>query len=236
MMNPDTPNTTPTHIAIIMDGNGRWANARNLPRNDGHKAGVTALQKAIKASLKNQISYLSVYTFSTENWKRPKQEVLFLMTLLSKSIIKELPTLMKQNIKVKFIGNLTPLDTPLKKSIQLLEKNTQKNTQLQLNIMLNYGARDEITHAVNQLIQSPPKRPITEQEFSSYLYTSEIPDPDIMIRTGGETRLSNFMLWQLSYTELFFSPTLWPDFSEQEFNSILDKYAHIERRIGAINP
>ena len=222
----------PKHVAIIMDGNGRWGLKKNKSRNYGHLRGIKTVEKIIKASLKKKIQFLTLYTFSTENWRRPKKEINFLFKLLEQYIDNELHKLIEQNIKIKIIGNLNKIPSNLKKKLKKVEALTKKNFNLQINIALNYGSRQEIVFTLKKLIKK--KSQINEQIISQYLYTKNIPDPDILIRTGNTNRLSNFLLWQLQYSEIFFEKKLWPDFNQRDFNIILEKYNKTKRNFGGI--
>ena len=222
----------PKHVAIIMDGNGRWGLKKNKSRNYGHLRGIKTVEKIIKASLKKKIQFLTLYTFSTENWRRPKKEINFLFKLLEQYIDNELHKLIEQNIKIKIIGNLNKIPSNLKKKLKKVEALTKKNFNLQINIALNYGSRQEIVFTLKKLIKK--KSQINEQIISQYLYTKNIPDPDILIRTGNTNRLSNFLLWQLQYSEIFFEKKLWPDFNQRDFYKILEKYNKIKRNFGGI--
>tara|TARA_Y100001970_G_scaffold294270_1_gene449529 strand:+ start:6374 stop:7093 length:720 start_codon:yes stop_codon:yes gene_type:complete len=226
----------PRHIAIIMDGNGRWAKSKNKNRMIGHKEGVKALKNIIKTCININIECLSAYTFSTENWKRPETEVSFLMNLLEIMIEKEIKNLKEKNVKVNIIGNKEKLSKKLIKKIELLESKTNNCTGMILNLMINYGSRDEIINAVNQIKNDKnlSDKTITEEIFQKNLYTQTLPDPEIVIRTSGEKRISNFMLWQISYSELYFTDTLWPDFSQKELLAILTDYQDRNRRFGGL--
>ncbi len=230
MHNPHTPQ----HIAFIMDGNGRWAQARNLPRIKGHEAGAETIRKITTFCAENpMIETATFYAFSTENWKRPKTEIRFLMQLLLRYLKKERHTLRKHNIRFKAIGALDAFTAEIREQIDALEEETKHNTALTQIMALNYGGRLEITEAANRLI-AQGKRQLTSEMLSEALQTpySEL---DIMVRTGGEMRLSNFLLWQSSYAELFFTETMWPDFNEAELSKILKAYEGRERRFGAIH-
>ena len=222
----------PKHVAIIMDGNGRWGLKKNKTRNYGHLRGIKTVEKIIQASLKKKIKFLTLFTFSTENWRRPKKEVNFLFKLLEQYIDKELNKLIDQNIKIKIIGNLNKIPLNLKKKLKKVELLTKKNFNLQINIALNYGSRQEIVFTLKKLVKK--KSQINEQIISKHLYTKNIPDPDILIRTGNTNRLSNFLLWQLQYSEIFFEKKLWPDFNQRDFYKILKKYNKIKRNFGGI--
>ena len=219
------------HVAIIMDGNGRWGLKHKNSRNAGHKEGLNTVEQIIKTSIKNKIRYLTLYAFSTENWKRPKKEIKYLFSLLEIFLINKIEDLHKKNIKLKIIGikNFSlKLNNLLKKS----EKKTEKNSKLQINLALNYGSKNELINAFKNLKKNNDV--INEKNLSKYLLTNKIPDPDILIRTGNTKRLSNFLLWQLAYTEIFFEKKLWPDFNEKDYNNILKKYKNIKRNFGNI--
>lgn len=220
------------HLAIIMDGNGRWAKRRSLLRSNGHEAGAKSIEEIVIFCAKFGLKYLSLYAFSTENWKRPKSEVDFLMNLLSKFIKSKHQMCMKNNIKFNVIGDISVFSDSLKNQIEELKFNTKSNSGLVLNLALNYGSRDEIVRAVNSALQNGKK--IDENTINSYLDTSDFGDVDLLIRTGGDQRLSNFLLWQASYAELVFSDTLWPDFSVKELEEIIEKYQNIHRKFGGI--
>ena len=219
------------HVAIIMDGNGRWGIKHKKSRNLGHKEGLKTVEKIIKASIKNKIKYLTLYAFSTENWKRPKKEINFLFNLLENFLLSKISELYKQNIKLKIIGKKS-----FSKKINILlnksEKKTSRNKKLQINLALNYGSKSEIVHSFN--IINKNKKKINEKNISKHLFTQNIPDPDLLIRTGNTQRLSNFLLWQLAYSEIFFEKKLWPDFNENDYNGILKKYKKIKRNFGNI--
>tara|TARA_B100001109_G_scaffold116027_1_gene94528 strand:- start:3171 stop:3818 length:648 start_codon:yes stop_codon:yes gene_type:complete len=215
-----------------MDGNGRWGLKKNKTRNYGHLRGIKTVEKIIKASLKKKIKFLTLFTFSTENWRRPRKEINFLFKLLEQYIDKELNKLIEQNIKIKIIGNLNKIPSNLKKKLKKVEVLTKKNFNLQINIALNYGSRQEIVFTLKKLVNKMSQ--INEQIISQHLYTKNIPDPDILIRTGNTNRLSNFLLWQLQYSEIFFEKKLWPDFNQRDFYKILEKYNKTKRNFGAI--
>ena len=219
------------HVAIIMDGNGRWGLKHKKSRNAGHKAGLKTVEKIIKITIKNKIKYLTLYAFSTENWKRPKKEINFLFNLLENFLIERIEDLHKQNIKLKIIGEKI-FSSKLNKLLKLSEKKTLNNKKLQINLALNYGSKTELISAFKKLQKNKVK--ISEYNIKRYLLTSNIPDPDILIRTGNTQRLSNFLLWQLAYTEIFFEKKLWPDFNEKDFSKILHKYKKIRRNFGRI--
>ena len=216
------------HIAIIMDGNGRWGLKKKKSRNYGHLKGIKTVETVIKSSLIKKIPYLTLYTFSTENWKRPETEINFLFDLIRKSLKKKINKIIKQGIRVNIIGKKKELPQDIKKIIKLIEKKTIKNKKITLNLALNYGSKEEIINAFSNLV-SKKKGKININNFEQELYTHNIPDPEILIRTGGAKRLSNFLLWQLAYTEIFFIDKLWPDFNENDFNKIVIKYNKIKR-------
>jgi len=219
------------HVAIIMDGNGRWGLKHKKSRNAGHKAGLKTVEKIIKTTIKNKIKYLTLYAFSTENWKRPKKEIDFLFNLLENFLTERIDDLHKQNIKLKIIGEKI-FSSKLNKLLKLSEKKTQNNKKLQINLALNYGSKTELISAFKKLQKKKVK--ISEFNIKKYLLTNNIPDPDILIRTGNTQRLSNFLLWQLAYTEIFFEKKLWPDFNEKDFGKILNKYKKIRRNFGRV--
>ena len=220
------------HVAIIMDGNGRWGIKKFNSRKFGHKKGIKTVEKIIEASIKKNIKYLTLYTFSTENWKRPKYEINFLFSLLEEYLLKNLNILLKNNIKFKVLGNLNKFPKSLKNSLNNAIKLTSKNKKLQINLALNYGSKDEILRSVKLI--NKKRIQISIKNIEKNLYTSKIPDPDILIRTGNTNRLSNFLLWQLSYSEIFFIKKLWPDFNKNDFNKILNKFKKIKRNYGKI--
>jgi len=222
----------PSHVAIIMDGNGRWGLKKKNSRNFGHTKGIEVVKKIINASLTKKIKYLTLYTFSTENWKRPSQEINFLINLLETYIEKELNNLIKNNIKLKILGNISKFPKSLKIKLIKAEKLTLKNNKIQINIALNYGSKEEIVKSIKKL--NKLSESINEKNISKYLYTKGIPDPEILIRTGNRNRLSNFLLWQLSYTEIYFVSKLWPDFTVNDFNKIISNFVKVKRNFGGI--
>lgn len=230
-------NRLPKHIAIIMDGNGRWAKQRNLDRAFGHKEGVSAVRRALEAAVKAGISYLTLYTFSTENWKRPEEEVRALMALMIQAVANETPDLIKNNVRVKVIGDTDRLPTDTQKALDHCLDSTSVCTGTTVVLALSYSSKWELTKAVKDItndIESGKldKESISEELIGSYLQTKDFPDPDILIRTGGELRISNFLLWQIAYSELYFTDQLWPDFNEESlFQSIVD-FQNRERRFG----
>ena len=221
------------HVAIIMDGNGRWGLKKNKSRNYGHFKGLKSAESAIKTVIKNRIPYLTLYTFSTENWKRPENEINFLFDLIRKSLKKNLKKIIKQEIKINIIGIKKKLPSDISKIINFIEKKTAKNKRLTLNLALNYGSQEEIVSACKKITKNKNIN-INIENFEKYLYTSYMPNPDKLIRTGGTKRLSNFLLWQLAYTEIFFIDKLWPDFNENDFNNIINKFFSIKRNFGRI--
>ena len=225
--------TSINHIAIIMDGNGRWGLKNKGIRNYGHKKGLVTVKKILKNCIKKNIKYLTLFTFSTENWKRPNNEINYLFYLLDNFLRKNLLQIHKENIRLKFIGNKKKIKKTLLELIDKSEKLTNLNNKIQLNIAFNYGSKDEILNTAKQLKKK--KLNFTEENFTKNLFTKNIPDPEILIRTGDTMRLSNFMLWQLAYTEIFFEKKLWPDFNDNDFNKIINKFNKIKRKFGNIN-
>jgi undecaprenyl diphosphate synthase len=220
------------HVAIIMDGNGRWGIKHKNSRNAGHRVGLNTVESIIDECLKINIRYLTLYTFSTENWKRPKKEINFLFNLLDNFLTNKIDNLIKRNIKVKFIGEINKLPIKLKKIIKNSELKTSKNSSLQVNVALNYGSKNELINSMKNIKKKKIK--INEKNIDNNLFTKNIIDPDILIRTGNTQRLSNFMLWQLAYTEIFFEKKLWPDFKSNDFKKILNKFKSIKRNFGSI--
>tara|TARA_B100001057_G_scaffold366762_1_gene370119 strand:+ start:2107 stop:2781 length:675 start_codon:yes stop_codon:yes gene_type:complete len=219
------------HVAIIMDGNGRWGIKKNKSRNFGHKQGLKTVEKIIKASLKNKIRYLTLYAFSTENWRRPKNEINYLFSLLNNFLSNKIKELNNEKIKFCVIGK-KKFNKKLNKLLNYSEKLTTRNKRLQINLALNYGSKSEIVNSLNYIKRKNIK--ISEKNIAKYLYTQNIPDPDILIRTGNTKRLSNFLLWQLAYSEIYFEKKLWPDFNEKDYNKILNKFKKIKRNFGKI--
>jgi len=214
-----------------MDGNGRWGVKKKKSRNYGHLKGISAVQETIKSALIQQIPYLTLYTFSTENWKRPHSEINFLFDLIRKSLKKKTKTLIKKGIKINILGKRKGLPKDIIKIVKFIEKKTNKNKKIILNLALNYGSKEEIVNACKKFTLKKRKE-INVKNFSEELYTKKIPDPDILIRTGGTRRLSNFLLWQLAYTEIFFIDKLWPDFNANDFSRIITKFKRIKRNFG----
>lgn len=229
----------PQHVAIILDGNGRWAKSKGMPRNYGHAQGSKNVEKICEEAWRMGIKYLTVYAFSTENWNRPKDEVDALMKLLRNYMKTCLKTAKKNDMKIRVIGDLRRLDEDIRSRIEELEEATKENGGLNFQIAINYGSRDEIVRAVKKLAADCAKgavqaEDIDEQVFESYLDTHDIPDPDLMIRTSGELRLSNYLLWQLAYTEFYFTDVLWPDFSKEELMKAIEHYNSRDRRYGGV--
>jgi undecaprenyl diphosphate synthase len=220
------------HVAIIMDGNGRWGLKHKNSRNAGHRAGLITVEKIIKESLKSKIEFLTLYTFSTENWKRPKKEIFFLFNLLEVFLIKKIDKLIKTGIRLKVLGDKKIFSKKLRYLLKESEKKTSKNRKLQINLALNYGSKDEIINTIK--ILNNTKKNITKKNIEKNLYTKNIPDPDLLIRTGNTKRLSNFLLWQLAYTEIFFEKKLWPDFNIRDYKKILNKFKLLKRNFGNI--
>ena len=231
----------PRHVAIIMDGNGRWAKEKRLPRVAGHHEGTKRVKEIVRLARKLGLGVITFFAFSSENWVRPKHEVAMLLYYFESFLRKELPGMMKNNIKFRVIGRSHPISRRLLEKIRDAEKKTEKNTGLVFVLAINYGSRQEIVDAVKNICarvvdgQIDPND-LNEEEFSKYLYTSGLPDPDLLIRTSGEIRLSNFLLWQLSYAEMYFPKVYWPDFGREEFELALKEYQHRQRRFGNIAP
>jgi undecaprenyl diphosphate synthase len=233
---PDWLEKAPTHIAIIMDGNGRWALQRELPRLAGHRAGTENLRRIIEAFIEFGIQYLTIYAFSTENWGRPPEEVQGLMHLVEDVIDRELQELYDQGVQLHHIGRLDGLDPVLREKVIQAVEYTRDNSKLILNIAFNYGGRDEIVCAMQHMIQDGiPAELVNEELVSRYLFTSKAPDPDLIIRTSGELRGSNFLIWQGAYSEWYFTPTFWPDFDKEQLRLALEEYGHRQRRYGKVN-
>ena len=227
----------PQHIAIIMDGNGRWAKKRGLPKIMGHRQGVDSVKKIVEACIKFKVKYLTLYAFSTENWLRPKEEIKGLFGLLANFLDNEFEIFHKNNVRLCIIGDRNKIEPALRKKIEQSERDTASNNSLILNIALSYGSRQEILRAARALAEEAKKgaidpSQIDENFFSRYLYTRHCPDPDLLIRTSGEMRLSNFLLWQISYAEIYVTPKLWPDFCEPDLKKAIEEYGKRERRFG----
>ena len=221
------------HVAIIMDGNGRWGIKKKKSRNLGHREGLNTIQEIIQETVKQKINFLTLYTFSTENWKRPKKEIFFLFSLLEQFLIKKIDDLIKNEIKIKVLGNKKKFTKNLQKILSETEKKTYKNKKLQINLALNYGSKEELLNAMKNINKN--KNIINIKNIEKNLYTKNIPDPDILIRTGDTKRLSNFLLWQIAYTEIFFERKLWPDFKKKDYKKILNNFRVLKRNFGAIS-
>jgi len=236
----ETPSTVPMekipqHVAIIMDGNGRWALQRGLPRLAGHKAGTENLRRVIRSTVEFGVKYLTIYAFSTENWGRPPEEVKGLMYILEDVIDRELNELHKEGVQLRHIGRLERLAPSLQEKVLDAIEVTKNNSRLILNIAFNYGGRDEIVQAIQRMMKDgvPPEK-VTDEMVSQYLYTVGVPDPDLIIRTSGELRVSNFLIWQAAYSEWYITPTFWPDFDKDEYRRALEAFAHRDRRYGKV--
>lgn len=227
-----TTHDMPQHVAVIMDGNGRWAKKRFLPRVAGHQRGLESVRQLVRACSKRQIKFLTLFAFSSENWRRPQEEVSFLMGLFMEALDREVKRLHEANIMLKLVGDRSAFNQELQQKMLDAEARTAANTGLVLSIAVNYGGRWDIVNAVNQLVVTQGAVTVTEENLTPYLSMAYAPEPDLFIRTGGETRISNFLLWQLAYTELYFTQTLWPDFDEAAFEQALASYHQRERRFG----
>ena len=225
--------TFPEHVAIIMDGNGRWGLKKKKSRNYGHKKGLETVEKIIEAAVYKKIKYLTLFVFSTENWKRPVKEVNYLIRLLNKYIDKEISNLLKKNIKINVIGDISPFPNILKNKIKKISSLSKTNNKIQINMALNYGSRQEIIRAINSLNKNNLK--INEKNINKFLYTHDVPEPEILIRTGNTKRISNFLTWQIIYSEIFFVKKMWPDFSKNDFYKIIENYKKIERKFGGLS-
>ncbi|AJD90473.1 UDP pyrophosphate synthase [Jeotgalibacillus malaysiensis] len=221
-----------SHIAVIMDGNGRWAEQRGLSRTEGHVEGVSTVVRIVKRASERNVKFLTLYTFSSENWKRPQKEVEFILQLPKKFLFQYLPELMRNNVKINILGDIHRLPYGTREALKHAVKKTAKNDGLQLNFALNYGGRQEILKAFEEMRAAGVA--FTEETVSNYLYTNQMPEPDLLIRTGGEKRLSNFLLWQMAYTEFYFSDALWPDFSNEEFDLAINEFNVRHRRFGGL--
>ncbi len=229
------PERIPLHVAMIMDGNGRWAISRGLPRLAGHRAGTENLRRVIRASVEFGVKYLTIYAFSTENWGRPPEEVQGLMHILEDVIDKELAELHKEGVQLRHIGRLERLAPTLQEKVLDAINVTKNNTRLVLNIAFNYGGRDEIVHAIQRIIEDGvPATEVTDELVSQYMFTAGVPDPDLIIRTSGELRISNFLIWQAAYSEWYVTPTFWPDFDKDEYRRALEAFAQRDRRFGGV--
>ncbi|MBD3272591.1 MAG: isoprenyl transferase [Elusimicrobia bacterium] len=230
---PQVHNRIPAHVAIIMDGNGRWAKKRGLPRIAGHQAGSEAVRRIVRAAGSMGIKVLTLYAFSTENWKRPQSEINNLMFLLSRTLTEQTPELMRHNVRLSIIGNPEAFPRAVRKDLDDSVNRTKKNTGLILNLALNYGARQEIVHAVNRILKKKISK-VDERCFARHLYTAKLPNPDILIRTSGEKRISNFLLWQCAYTELIFMSVFWPSFTRQHLKKAVHEFNKRQRRFGGL--
>lgn len=229
----------PKHVAIIMDGNGRWAELRGLPRHEGHAAGIEPIRASARAAIRHGVGYLTLYAFSTENWGRPAEEVDALMELFCQCVIHETPDMQRQGIRIRTIGDRSRFSEKVRTHLAQAEEMTAAGDKLTLTLALNYSSRDELVRAARKIAELAAAGKLSAEEIGentvgSLLDTAGYPDPDLVIRTSGECRLSNFLLWQASYAELFFPPVLWPDFTEEEFDRALDEYARRERRFGLV--
>lgn len=226
----------PRHVAMIMDGNGRWALSRGLPRLAGHKAGTENLRRVIRSTVEFGVKYLTIYAFSTENWGRPMEEVRGLMSILEDVIDKELAELSGEGVQLRHIGRLERLAPKLQKKVLAAVEETKNNDRLILNIAFNYGGRDEIVHAIQKIINDGiPAEDVSDELVNRYLYTAGVPDPDLIIRTSGELRVSNFLIWQAAYSEWYVTPTYWPDFDKEEYRRALETFAQRDRRYGKVS-
>ncbi len=231
--NLPTLDKVPTHVAIIMDGNGRWAKQRGLPRSEGHRQGTENLRRTIRGAVEFGIQVMTIYAFSTENWSRPRREVMLLMRILEMVIDRELKELNEEGVQIRHIGELDGIEPRLAQKVKDACEFTKNNQRLILNVAFNYGGRDEIVHAVQEIVRDGiPADNISEETISNYIYTSDLPDPDLIIRTSGEFRLSNFLIWQGAYSEIYTTPTYWPDFNKVEFHKALVEYGNRRRRFG----
>ncbi len=220
------------HVAIIMDGNGRWGLRKKKSRNFGHKEGLNTIEKIIKETIKNKIRFLTLYAFSTENWKRPKKEINFLFKLFKTFLLKKTKLLKKQGIRLKIIGDKKIFSTKLKETLLKSEKITNNNNKLQINLAINYGFKNELIYAINKIKKK--KKSLNRLNIEKNLYTNDSPDPDLLIRTGNRQRLSNFLLWQIAYSEIYFVKKMWPEFSVKDYNRILTNFKNLKRNFGAI--
>jgi len=220
------------HVAIIMDGNGRWGKKKRKTRNFGHLNGIKIIERLVKDSIKIKIPILTFYVFSTENWKRPKGEIDFLFKLIDYYFVKEIDRIIKNNIRINIIGNIKNLPKKIKNQLQICMHRTRNCKKILINLAINYGSKDEIVNAIKKLKRK--KKNISVKNFVKYLYTSDLPDPDLLIRTGGKKRLSNFLLWQLAYSELYFVDKLWPDFSITDYHKIIKQFKKVKRNFGNI--
>ena len=234
--NPIPPDKLPLHVAMIMDGNGRWALSRGLPRLAGHKAGTENLRRVIRSTVEFGVKYLTIYAFSTENWGRPLEEVRGLMSILEDVLQKELAELHKEGVQLRHIGRLERLPARLQEQVMDAIEFTKNNDRLILNVAFNYGGRDEIVNAIQKMIKDGIQaQEVNDELVSRYLYTAGVPDPDLIIRTSGELRVSNFLIWQAAYSEWYVTPTYWPDFDKEEYRRALEAFAQRDRRFGKVS-
>ena len=224
---------SPKHVAIIMDGNGRWGIKKRKSRNFGHKKGLEVVEKIIETAIEEKINYLTLFVFSTENWKRPLNEIKYLFDLLNNYIDKKISNLIKKNIKIKVIGNINPFPIKLKNKIRKVQKITKSNSKIQINMALNYGSREELISAIKKL--NKKNLSINEKNIQAHLYTKTIPDPEVLIRTGNTNRVSNFLIWQSIYSEIFFVKKMWPEFNKKDFKKIILNFKKINRNFGGLN-
>ena len=222
----------PKHVAIIMDGNGRWGLKKKNSRNFGHKQGIQTVEIILKKTIEKKIPYLTLFSLSTENWKRPKGEIKFLLNLIREYFNKHLDKIIKQGVRIRIVGQINKFPKDVKKILNKVQIKTKKNIKINLILALNYGSRDEILYAIKNMLKKKVR--INQSNFENQLYTLDVPDPDILIRTGGKKRLSNFLLWQMAYTELFFVEKLWPDFNSNDLMKILNKFKRIKRNFGNV--
>lgn len=228
----------PNHIAIIMDGNGRWARSRGLPRIEGHKVGTEVAEKTIRWAYELGVKYLTLYTFSTENWKRPRKEIDFLFDLFADFVTRKMPEVKKEGVRLRFIGRLSQLPEKVIEVCRMAEQETKNNQNINVQVALNYGGRAELCDAITNILEDFERgkinSPITEEIVEKYLYTRNIPDPDLIIRTANEKRLSNFLIWQAAYSEYYFVEKFWPDFSKEDLKLAVEEYSHRVRKFGAV--
>jgi undecaprenyl diphosphate synthase len=237
VISPVTGGRVPRHVAIIMDGNGRWATQRGLPRSAGHRAGTENIRRLIERCADHGVQYLTLYAFSTENWTRPQKEVRFLIRLLALYLRRELENLHRNNVRIRHLGHIEALPGYLQSRVRAAIELTEANDGITLNLCFNYGGRDEIVTAVREIVRKEiPADEITAETIAAHLFTSECPDPDLVIRTGAEQRISNFLVWQAAYAELYFTDVLWPDFDRHALFGALAEYAARERRFGRVRP
>ncbi len=227
----------PVHVAIIMDGNGRWAKQRGLPRLEGHRVGVDRIQRVLETLGTQGVKYVTLYAFSTENWNRPQEEVAGLLEILQDALQQQAQALHENNVRIFHIGKLDRLSPGLQEAVDQVQELTSNNTGINLNVAFDYGGRDEILEAVRRILRDGiPAEQLDQEMFSRYLYTAHCPDPDLIIRTGGEQRISNFLLWQSAYSEYYYTPTLWPDLDSAELEQVLESFSSRQRRFGGVSP